>query len=116
MAGLLSGGVAIIHEYLDYGTWSMAPRTPAMEAFRDYVIADWRKSGGEPDVARLFPELLPKAGLKIDATWRRLRTSQARANRPTAARASNCTATAGHRPISFAGWTTLPVSSFTGLL
>jgi SAM-dependent methyltransferase len=64
-ATLKPGGVAIIHEYLDYATWSMAPRTPAMEAFKDFVIDDWRASGGEPDIARSFPEILPRAGLKI---------------------------------------------------
>ncbi len=62
---LKPGGIAVIHEYLDYATWSMAPRTPALEAFRDFVIADWRKSGGEPDIARTFPEILSAAGLKI---------------------------------------------------
>jgi SAM-dependent methyltransferase len=64
-ATLRPGGVAVIHEYLDYGTWSMAPRSPALEAFRNFKIDDWRKSGGEPDIAREFPRLLPKAGLKI---------------------------------------------------
>jgi hypothetical protein len=43
----------------------MAPRTPAIEAFRDFVIEDWRASGGEPDIARTFPEILPAAGLRI---------------------------------------------------
>lgn len=62
---LRPGGVAVIHEYLDYATWSMAPRTPAIEAFREFVIKDWRSSGGEPDIARTFPEILPAAGLKI---------------------------------------------------
>jgi SAM-dependent methyltransferase len=64
-ATLKPGGVAIIHEYLDYGTWSMAPRSPALEEFRNFVIDDWRKSGGEPDIARFFPALLPQAGLRI---------------------------------------------------
>ncbi|MBS0296124.1 MAG: methyltransferase domain-containing protein [Proteobacteria bacterium] len=64
-ATLKPGGVAIIHEYLDYGTWSLAPRAPAVEAFRDFVIQDWRKSGGEPDIARSFPTLLPKVGLRV---------------------------------------------------
>jgi SAM-dependent methyltransferase len=62
---LKPGGVAIIHEYLDYATWSMAPRTQGIEAFKEFVIADWRKSGGEPDIARKLPEILPAAGLKI---------------------------------------------------
>ncbi len=65
VATLRPGGTAIIHEYLDYGTWSMAPRAPALEDFKSFVIEDWRASGGEPDIARSFPALLPKVGLRI---------------------------------------------------
>jgi SAM-dependent methyltransferase len=62
---LRPGGVAIIHEYLDYRTWSLAPPSPAQEDFKNFVIEDWRASGGEPDIARSFPALLPEAGLRI---------------------------------------------------
>jgi SAM-dependent methyltransferase len=62
---LRPGGVAIIHEYLDYRTWSLAPASLAQEEFRDFVIEDWQASGGEPDIARSFPALLPQAGLRI---------------------------------------------------
>jgi SAM-dependent methyltransferase len=66
LAGTLKpGGVAVIHEYLDYGTWSMAPSSPAQEEFRDFVVQDWRASGGEPDIARSFPTLLPQVGLRV---------------------------------------------------
>ena len=64
-ATLKPGGVAVIHEYLDYSVWAMAPRTPALETFRDFKMDDWRKSGGEPDIARDLPRLLPRCGLKI---------------------------------------------------
>ena len=66
LAGTLKpGGVAVIHEYLDYRVWGMAPRTPAMDAFLQFKMDDWRKSGGEPDIARELPKLLPRCGLKI---------------------------------------------------
>lgn len=64
-AALKPGGVAIIHEYLDYSTFSFAPERPAMADFRRFVEDDWRRSGGEPDIARSFPTLLPEAGLRI---------------------------------------------------
>jgi SAM-dependent methyltransferase len=64
-ATLRPGGVAVIHEYLDYGVWGMAPRTPGLDEFRQFKIDDWRKSGGEPDVARELPKLLPRCGMKI---------------------------------------------------
>jgi SAM-dependent methyltransferase len=64
IAGALRpGGVAIFHEYIDYRTWRLAPRRPAMESFVDEVMASWRANGGEPNVAREFPTLFRKAGL-----------------------------------------------------
>jgi SAM-dependent methyltransferase len=62
---LRPGGVAVIHEYLDYSTWSFAPSSPAQREFVDYVVKDWRATGGEPDIGRSLPRLLPKAGLRI---------------------------------------------------
>jgi SAM-dependent methyltransferase len=64
-ATLKPGGVAVIHEYLDYRTWSLAPACPEQEAFKDVVIRSWRESGGEPDVGRALPVMLSKAGLRV---------------------------------------------------
>ena len=64
-ATLRPGGVAVIHEYLDYSTWSFAPDLPAQKEFVDFVVEDWRATGGEPDIGRSLPRLLPKAGLRI---------------------------------------------------
>ena len=66
IAGALRpGGVAIFHEYIDYRTWRLAPRRPAIESFVNEVVASWRASGGEPDVALNFPALFRAAGLRI---------------------------------------------------
>ena len=66
IAGALRpGGVAIFHEYLDYRTWRLAPRRPAVESFVNEVMASWRATGGEPDVALDFPVLFRGAGLRI---------------------------------------------------
>lgn len=66
MAGALRvGGVAIFHEYIDYGTWRLAPPRPAVESFAEEVMASWRATGGEPDVALQFPPLLKAAGLRV---------------------------------------------------
>ena len=62
---LRPGGVAIFHEYIDYRTWRLAPRRPAIESFVNEVVASWRASGGEPDVAQNFPTLFRAAGLRI---------------------------------------------------
>lgn len=64
-AALRPGGVAVIHEYVDYSTFSMLPDNPAIEEFKKLVVDDWRASGGEPDIGRALPALLPAAGFRI---------------------------------------------------
>lgn len=62
---LRSGGVAIFHEYIDYGTFRLAPRRPAIERFVAEVMASWRATGGEPDISLELPTLLQQHGLRV---------------------------------------------------
>jgi SAM-dependent methyltransferase len=64
-SALRPGGVAVIHEYLDYNTLAILPDQPAMEEFKQLVVDDWRASGGEPNIGRALPALLPAAGFRI---------------------------------------------------
>lgn len=64
-AALRRGGVAIFHEYIDYGSWRLAPPRPAVESFVSEVMASWRQAGGEPDIAISLPGLLRDAGFRI---------------------------------------------------
>ena len=64
-AALRPGGVAVIHEYLDYNTLAILPDSPAIEDFKRLVVEDWRATGGEPDIGRFLPGLLPAAGFRI---------------------------------------------------
>jgi len=64
-AALRKGGIAIFHEYIDYGSWRLAPRRPAVESFVSEVMASWRQAGGEPDIASSLPGLLRDAGFRI---------------------------------------------------
>ena len=59
------GGTVIFHEYIDYGTFRMAPRRYAVESFVSEVMESWRAAGGEPDVALYLPSLLRDSGLRI---------------------------------------------------
>ncbi|MDE2148384.1 MAG: methyltransferase domain-containing protein [Gammaproteobacteria bacterium] len=59
------GGVAIFHEYVDYSTFRLAPRSPAVEAFVQRVGDSWRASGGEPDVALALPSVLTQTGFRV---------------------------------------------------
>jgi len=50
-AALKPGGLMVLHEYFDYATWRAAPRCPELDGFVKAVMASWRASGGEPDIA-----------------------------------------------------------------
>jgi SAM-dependent methyltransferase len=62
---LRQAGVAIFHEYADYSTWRLAPRSRTVEEFVQHVMESWRASGGEPDVALVLPSLLAQHGFRI---------------------------------------------------
>jgi SAM-dependent methyltransferase len=60
-------GVLVLHEYFDYRTWRLAPRSPELEEFVSAVMASWRESGGEPDVALDLPDWLEQAGCRVES-------------------------------------------------
>lgn len=62
---LRPGGTWVLHEYLDYSTWRLAPRSPDFEDFVRIVMENWRASGGEPDVGMDLPRWLEEAGFEI---------------------------------------------------
>jgi SAM-dependent methyltransferase len=59
------GGAAAFHEYVDYRTWRLAPKGPALESFVTEVMASWRAAGGEPDIGLELPRLLNDAGMRV---------------------------------------------------
>jgi len=77
------GGRVVLHEYVDYGTWRWLPERPALREFVAEVMASWRATGGEPDVASRLIGALGAAGFRppavrphvfatrpADLTWR----------------------------------------------
>jgi len=62
---LKPGGVAVFHEYGNYGAWRTMPPDADVERFRTLVSQSWRASGGEPDIAPFLPDWLEAAGLKV---------------------------------------------------
>ncbi len=64
-SALRIGGAAAFHEYVDYRTWRLAPRGPALESFVNEVMESWRASGGEPDIGLALPRLLNDAGMRV---------------------------------------------------
>jgi SAM-dependent methyltransferase len=64
-ATLKPGGVFVVHEYFDYSTWRVSPRSEEIEAFVQLVIRAWRDSGGEPDVGLDLPRWLRELGFDV---------------------------------------------------
>ncbi|HVF40601.1 MAG TPA: hypothetical protein VM939_11945, partial [Gemmatimonadaceae bacterium] len=62
---LKAGAAIVIHEYFDYGTWSVIPGGSELVEFVDAVKASWRANGGEPDIARQLLTWLPMEGFRI---------------------------------------------------
>jgi SAM-dependent methyltransferase len=62
---LRPGGVAVFHEYADYGTWRWSPPRPRLVAFVDEVMASWRSAGGEPNVAPSLIAALRQEGFRL---------------------------------------------------
>jgi hypothetical protein len=58
-------GVLVLHEYFDYSTWRLAPRSPLLEEFVQVVMASWRADGGEPDISLDLPRWLAELGFEI---------------------------------------------------
>ena len=61
---LRPGGVLVLHEYFDYSTWRLAPRSPEIEEFVRVVMESWRTNGGEPDIGLELPHWLGELGFE----------------------------------------------------
>jgi SAM-dependent methyltransferase len=65
---LRPGGIVVFHEYVDYGSWQFLPARPRLKEFVAEVMASWRASGGEPDVAPLVVEALRAEAFTVEST------------------------------------------------
>lgn len=66
---LKPNGALVIHEYFNYASWRIAPRSEVFESFVTTVMESWRTNGGEPDIGLQLPQWLTEQGFTI----RRLR-------------------------------------------
>lgn len=62
---LRPGGSLIIHEYLNYESFSIIPEDGSIREFTRQVVDDWRDSGGEPNIGQKIPGLLMENGFRI---------------------------------------------------
>jgi hypothetical protein len=66
-AALRPGGAFVSHEYFDYASWKTLPRSEPFEEFVNATIANWRRSGGEPDIGAEVPRWLEELGFEIES-------------------------------------------------
>lgn len=64
-ASLRPKGIVVLHEYFDYSTWRTAPQCLELEEFVSAVMASWRASGGEPDIALSLPRWLEEQEFEL---------------------------------------------------
>lgn len=64
-AAMKPGGVAVFHEYVDYATWQTAPPRTMLAEFVREVMASWRATGGEPNIAPKLDGHLTNTGFVI---------------------------------------------------
>jgi SAM-dependent methyltransferase len=62
---LKPGCTFVSHEYFDYGTWRAIPPSPLFQEFVHATIANWRRSGGEPDIGLEIPGWLDDLGFEV---------------------------------------------------
>jgi SAM-dependent methyltransferase len=67
-AALKPNGVLVLHEYFDYRTWRLMPRCAEFEEFVGEIMAAWRATGGEPDIALDLVAWLTASGFETVET------------------------------------------------
>ena len=64
-AAMKPGASLVVHEYFDYATWKLAPRSDVFETFVTAVMRSWRDAGGEPDIGLDLLRWLPDEGFRV---------------------------------------------------
>jgi len=62
---LRPGGRFVVHDYFNYASMTLAPRSASHDRVVAATVAAWRKNGGDPDVVGALPKLLDEAGFDL---------------------------------------------------
>jgi SAM-dependent methyltransferase len=62
---LKPGGRIVLHEYFDYRTWRVSPRSTVLEELVSVIMQSWRDNGGEPDIGLDLPRWLTELGFEL---------------------------------------------------
>jgi SAM-dependent methyltransferase len=63
---LKPGGVIVLQDAFDCGTWRLAPQSAEFESYVTKMMADRRADGAEPDIGLALPAILQDAGLTLE--------------------------------------------------
>ena len=64
-AALRPGASFVLHEYFDYRTWRVSPRSAVLEELVSVIMQSWRDTGGEPDIGLDLPRWLSELGFEL---------------------------------------------------
>lgn len=62
---LTPGGVLVLQDYFNYRAMTLAPRSPAFDRLREAILAKWRASAGDDDLAGHVPDWCAHSGLEL---------------------------------------------------
>ena len=65
---LKPGGRFVIHDYFNYQSFTVAPRTAVQDRAVSATIESWHARGGNTDVAGAIPGMLQSVGLELEHT------------------------------------------------
>lgn len=65
---LKPGGRIVIQDYFNYRSMRLMPPTTAFQPVVDAIVANWHRTGGNPDVGALAVECLEAQGLELEHT------------------------------------------------
>jgi ubiquinone/menaquinone biosynthesis C-methylase UbiE len=63
---LRPGGRFVVHDYFNYTSMTLAPRSEAYSRVVQATAASWKARGGDPDIVGRLPEVLADAGLSVE--------------------------------------------------
>ncbi|MGQ0553491.1 MAG: class I SAM-dependent methyltransferase [Planctomycetota bacterium] len=66
-AALKPGGLVLLQEYLDWGTFRLIPRGPATDAAVQACLTSWADGPGKIDIAEELPTLAARCGLRVES-------------------------------------------------
>jgi len=73
---LAPGGRVAVHDYFDYSSMTLAPRSRCHDLAVAATSRSWIKQGGDPDIGQRLPAMFEQHGLRLDSIRAHLRIAR----------------------------------------